>query len=313
MRGVAALGLVAEAGPFLQAARVGLGLAFLVLVGFAQAAPTLPLPLAQVLRQLPPPAAPSSATAASSATPQTCAPMCVVPMKGQSVQQAINAIEQAGHCSISNPPGVCKPTSATYWSTMQLSAQGLQTLERLEGWSKQNNPAKGEIPGVCYDDSAGHGTVGYGHEYRGGHSCAWLMNHPNTHAGAQYQQFKLHPLTKGSPAAIQLLQGDVQGKAVTPITKHVKAQLSQQQFDALVIWVFNVGGGKKGLLQSNALKNMNTCQLNAVPSDFTHYDHANGQVSCGLYRRDMVSGEIWVSGAYTVPRDSFPCPKDSSQ
>jgi len=85
---------------------------------------------------------------------------------------------------------------------------------------------------------------------------------------------------------------------------------------------FNVGGGdytnpkisvaQRGeLAASAALQSMNTCQMSAVPSDFTHFDHVNGQVNCGLYRRDMVSSEIWISGSYTVPRDAFTCPTGS--
>ena len=298
----------------------------------ALAAPALPIPLMQALRQISPGGAALSPTPGTSPAPastaQTCAPMCVTPMRGQTPQQAIDAIEQAGHCTISTPPGTCKPATAASWSKMQLSAQGLQTLERLEGWGTQNNPAKGEIPGVCYDDSAGHGTVGYGHEYPLGKSCAWYMNHPNDPHSDQYNSFKLSPLTEGSSAAVQLLKGDVQTKAVIPIKQQVHVQLTQQQFDALVIWVFNTGAG--GLSESNALKDMNACKMDSVPSDFTHFDHVtqkakkpepatcvpNGKgtvscVSCGLYGRDMVSGEIWISGSYTVPRNTFPCPKGS--
>lgn len=304
--------------------------AWMIVPGMALASPILSAPLAQVLQAAPPLAlaafsAASSAAqgAAPSSTGQpVCAPMCVVPMQGQSVQQTIDTIEQAGHCSISNPQGTCKPASAKYWSTLQFSAQGLQTLERLEGWGTQNDPAKGEIPGVCYDDSGGHGTVGYGHEYPGGYSCAWYMNNPNNPASSQYNYYKQHPMTQGSAAAVQLLNQDVQSKAVVPIEQQVNVQLTQQQFDALVIWTFNTGGGnythpkipvnkRGGLAASDLLKNTNACNMNTVPSDFTHYDHVNGQVSCGLYRRDMVSSEIWISGSYTVPRDAFTCPPGS--
>lgn len=300
--------------------------AWMIVPGMALASPILSVPLAQVLQAAPPLALAASSAAQGATTSSTgrpaCAPMCVVSMKGQSVQQTIDTIEQAGRCSISNPPGTCKPTSAKYWSTMQFSAQGLQTLERLEGWSSQNNPKLGEIPGVCYDDQAGHGTVGYGHEYPGGHSCAWHMNHPNDPNSQQYYSFKQVALIKGSSRAGQLLASDVQSKAVVPIELRVNVQLTQQQFDALVIWTFNTGGGdytrpevpvnmRGGLAASDLLKNTNACSMSTVLSDFTHYDHFNGQVSCGLYRRDMVSSEIWISGSYTVPRDTFPCPKGS--
>jgi GH24 family phage-related lysozyme (muramidase) len=287
--------------------------AWMIVPGMALASPILSAPLAQVLQAAPPTALAASSAAQGAATSSTgqpvCAPMCVVPRQGQSVQQTIDAIEQAAHCAISNPPGACKPASTSYWSTMQFSTQGLQTLERLEGWSNQNDPAKGEIPGVCYDDSGGHGTVGYGHEYSKGRSCLWLMQNPKL-AGTLYQSLSKNPLAENSTAAIQLLQEDVQTKAIIPIEQQVHVQLTQQQFDALVIWVFNVGAG--GLSESVALQSMNTCQMSAVPSDFTHYDHVNGPVSCGLYRRDMVSGEIWISDAYTVPRNTFACPKGSA-
>jgi hypothetical protein len=148
------------------------------------------------------------------------------------------------------------------------------------------------------------------------------MNNPNDPHSQQYNSFKQAPLIKGSSRAVQSQVSDVQSKAVIPIEQQVNVQLTQRQFDALVIWTFNVGGGndthpkmpvaqRGGLAASAALQSMNTCQMSAVPSDFTHFDHVNGQVSCGLYRRDMVSGEIWVSDPYTVPRDAFTCPTGS--
>ena len=302
----------------------------------AQAAPALPIPLMQALRQISPGGAALSPTPGTSPAPastaQTCAPMCVTPMRGQTPQQAIDAIEQAGHCTISTPPGTCKPATAASWSKMQLSAQGLQTLERLEGWGTQNNPAKGEIPGVCYDDAGGNGTVGYGHMYQKGLSCSDIAALPKTspyyYLTEQYNEYKKNPLTENGKRADALLNQDVQSKAITSIEQQAHVQLTQQQFDALVIWVFNTGAG--GLSESNALKDMNACKMDSVPSDFTHFDHVtqkakkpepatcvpNGKgtvscVSCGLYGRDMVSGEIWISGSYTVPRNTFPCPKGS--
>ena len=308
-----------------------LGLVWLLATNVAWAAPTMPIPLMQALKQVPPASSPlptSSASSASGSSTKTCAPMCIVPMKGQTPQQAINAIEQAGHCTITQPPGSCKPATAASWSTMHFSTQGLQTLERLEGWSNQDNPKLGEIPGVCYDDGGagkGNGTVGYGHMYSSGHTCLWLMQNPNTKAGAQYYFYKQHPLTQSTQItsdAVKLLEHDVQTKAIHPIEQQINVQLTQQQFDALVIWTFNVGGGnysnpkisvadRGGLAASQALTDMNACNMSSVPSDFTHYDHVHGVVSCGSYRRDMVSGEIWIAGAYAVPRSAFPCPAGS--
>jgi len=306
-----------------------------LLLGTAQASPLLRTPAFTAAREL---AAPNSSSLMGSPLPATSLPssstlslpwntllpnasacptgVCMALPPAQSASAALLNFQVQNQCTLREPAATCKPASTSYWSTMQFSTKGLHTLERMEGWSNQNHPRKGEIPGVCYDDSGGHGTVGYGHEYPLGHTCAWYMNHPNSIYSPRYNYYEQHPLKKGSSAADQLLEHDVQSKAVVPIEQQVHVQLTQQQFDALAIWTFNVGGGhprihKGGLSGSDALADMNTCKMSAVPSDFTHYDHVNGPVSCGLYRRDMVSGEIWVSGSYTVPRHTFACPTNS--
>ena len=104
-----------------------------------------------------------------------------------------------------------------------------------------------------------------------------------------------------------------EGQRTIDVTK----ELTTQQFNALIPWVFNIGAKPaKGFPASAALAAINACQWVSVPGDFTHYDHVtiNGvlKTSCGLYARDRVSGHYWHQGTW-APRSTFTssCPAGS--
>ena len=195
----------------------------------------------------------------------------------------------------------CLPATSASWAKLELTNSTITETARLEGWS--NNTGNGQVPGVCYNDSGGHATVGYGH-LLSFNSCADLKL---THNSA-YEHYLQHPLHEGGLRAKALLKNDIENDAVQPIEQDVKKQLTQQQFDALIPWVFNIGGSPtKGLPISAALKNINTCNFLSVSGDFSHFDHSNGAVSCGLYKRDEVSAHYWSNGKW-VSRNTIPCP-----
>ena len=202
---------------------------------------------------------------------------------------------------------------AAYWQTLTVVSQTISETARLEGWSSANDPSQGVVPGVCYNDQAGNGTVGYGHEYLPGYSCAQLaaIRYP------RYETYLKDPLHQNGPRALALLQKDIVTNATAPITQYVTKELTTQQFNALIPWVFNIGAKPaKGFPASAALAAINACQWVSVPGDFTHYDHVtiNGvlKTSCGLYARDRVSGHYWHQGTW-APRSTFTssCPAGS--
>ena len=59
--------------------------------------------------------------------------------------------------------------------------------------------------------------------------------------------------------------------------------LSQHQFDALVSWTFNLGGGN--LNSSTMLKVLNTGDYENVPTQIKRWNKAGGKVLEGLIRR----------------------------
>ena len=210
----------------------------------------------------------------------------------------VSACKEVNALETCTPVPTNPKAKAAYRRTLMVASQTVSEVAHLEGWSTANNPSQGVIPGVCYNDQGGHGTVGYGHEYPGGHSCAYLASTDNV----LYETYLKDPLHPNGPHALALLQSDIATSAVAPIIQHVAKEITVQQFNALIPWVFNIGGG--GLLASAALAAINACQWNQVPGDFTHYDHIGSQVSCGLYTRDRVSGHYWNQGTW-VPRSTF--------
>ena len=67
------------------------------------------------------------------------------------------------------------------------------------------------------------------------------------------------------------------------INDMVNADLKQNQFDAMVSWVFNLG--PSNLQASTLLKVLNSKDYEGVPSQIKRWNKAGGQVKQGLIRR----------------------------
>ena len=63
----------------------------------------------------------------------------------------------------------------------------------------------------------------------------------------------------------------------------VKVPLKQNQFDAMVSWVFNLGS--TNLSSSTLLKKLNNSEYDEVPSQIKRWNKAGGKVLDGLIRR----------------------------
>ena len=63
----------------------------------------------------------------------------------------------------------------------------------------------------------------------------------------------------------------------------VTIALSQDEFDALVDFVFNLGKG--AFEESTLLKDLNSGDIAAAATQFDPWDHAGGAVVAGLLRR----------------------------
>jgi len=141
---------------------------------------------------------------------------------------------------------------------MQLSSAGLDLIKRSEGFR-----------GQTYLDVAGIPTIGYGHRILPG-EC--FSNGIDEARGAQ------------------LLAQDVSG-AERAVTRLVKVPLTQNQFDALVDFCYNLGAGQLGA--STLLKNLNVSQYDAAADQLLRWDHAGGQEVAGLKVRRQAEFDLW--------------------
>jgi lysozyme len=90
--------------------------------------------------------------------------------------------------------------------------------------------------------------------------------------------------------ANDFLTADVQ-TAVDAVNDQVDVTLNQNQFDALVDFVFNVGS--ENFTNSTLLKLLNESDYEGASEQFDRWDYANGQVSPGLLARREEETEVF--------------------
>lgn len=131
---------------------------------------------------------------------------------------------------------------------------------------------RGEEGLVChlYNDKAGHCTIGYGHLVHLGPCC-----------GAASEQPFLNGLYKEHAEALFRL--DVAQKAESIIHKLVTAPLTQNQFDALSSFVYNLGGAN--FASSHLLLKLNQGDYAGAAAEFPRWNKAGGVVLSDLVHR----------------------------
>lgn len=156
-----------------------------------------------------------------------------------------------------------------------LSASGARLIAQFEGFSAK-----------LYDDPAGHCTIGFGH----------LVHHGPIN-GSEPEAFR-QGITRTE--ARRLLREDARpaGDAVNDL---VKVSLSQQQFDALTSFVYNLGEGN--LVASQLLRRLNAGEYDAVPEELAKWVHAGGKELPGLVKRRQVEGVLFRTGVYPWQRE----------
>ena len=75
------------------------------------------------------------------------------------------------------------------------------------------------------------------------------------------------------------------------VMRLVEVPLTQQQFDALVSWTFNLGAGN--LAESTLLRKLNNYQYAEVPEQMMRWVRAGGQVLEGLVRRRAAEAALF--------------------
>ena len=135
--------------------------------------------------------------------------------------------------------------------------EGLALIKKFEGCELE-----------AYQCSAGVWTIGYGHT-------------KDVVEGMEITQEQ----------AEQMLVDELH-EYESYINKYVTVALSQNQFDALVSWVYNLGPAN--LSASTMLKVLNSGEYEDVPAQMKRWNKAGGKVLEGLIRRREAEACLFV-------------------
>lgn len=119
------------------------------------------------------------------------------------------------------------------------------------------------------------------------------------HTGAD-----VHPGMEITEAeARELLRQDLQSFE-TAVNRAVKVPLSQNQFDALVSFAFNVGVGN--FRSSTLLKKLNQGNYDAVPGELMKWTKSKGKQMQGLVNRRSAEAGLWAKGQFVQSSGTVP-------
>ena len=152
----------------------------------------------------------------------------------------------------------------------EMSESGLEMLKTLEG-CKVN----------AYKDVAGYLTIGVGH----------LLTEEEIEAGLINGKVPFAPQAPITmEQALQVLKDDVKD-AEAEVLMDVEVWLQQCEFDALVSFVYNIGGG--AFATSTLLRKLNRGDREKVPEEMRRWNKAGGKVITGLTNRREVEIKMW--------------------
>jgi len=157
-------------------------------------------------------------------------------------------------------------------SSMKLSSSGFAHIKKYEGFSSK-----------LYNDGGknkGHCTIGYGHLVHKG-TC-----NAQKHS---YNKSYLSGITKKQGSV--LLRQDVL-VAERAVNRLVKVPLTQNQFDALVSFSYNVGSGN--LSASTLLKLLNKKDYAKAAEEFKKWKYSNGKILPGLPIRRKSEKSLFI-------------------
>ena len=141
---------------------------------------------------------------------------------------------------------------------MKTSGIGIELIKEFEGCRQ-----------VAYQDSVGVWTIGYGHTKDVYEGQLVIKKTCETMLAEDLEEFEDY------------------------VESYVKVELSQNQFDALVAWTFNLGPGN--LSESTMLKKLNEGDYDAVPDEIRRWNRAGGEVLRGLIRRRAAEANLFSS------------------
>ena len=152
---------------------------------------------------------------------------------------------------------------------MKISDAGIRLLKDFEGFN-----------GKAYRCPAGVISIGFGHT-----GAELTMKDTVTRARAE-----------------EILKADLKW-AEGVVNAKVKVNLTQNQFDALVVLVFNIGEGN--FASSTLLKVLNKGDKDAVAAQFVRWNKITVKgkkvVSPGLARRRQAEADLWLQSSDVMP------------
>ena len=139
---------------------------------------------------------------------------------------------------------------------MKTSQYGIDLIKHFEGCELK-----------AYKCPAGVWTIGYGHTKGVQPGDEWSEDHADHMLQVELEEYEGY------------------------VDKYVTAPLGQNQFDALVSWTYNLGGGN--LSASTMLKVLNAGDYDEVPNQMLRWNKAGGKVLEGLTRRRQAEGDMF--------------------
>lgn len=136
---------------------------------------------------------------------------------------------------------------------MDFSRRGIELLQSLEGFRA-----------TPYKDQAGHYTIGYGTRIGLGPDGKFTITYVSQDDAAKLLMERVLPMA-------------------TIINHVVAVPLTQNQFDAICCFVYNVGPTE--FENSTMLKLINQGQYDAAAAQFDRWVYANGMIDDGLKNR----------------------------
>ena len=122
---------------------------------------------------------------------------------------------------------------------------------------------------VAYQDSVGVWTIGYGHTKTAREDRLIIKSTADRLLAEDLAEFEKY------------------------VEEYVTVTLTQNQFDALVSWTFNLGPGN--LQESTMLRKLNQGLYTEVPDEMRRWNKAGGEVLKGLVRRREAEAELFGS------------------
>lgn len=164
---------------------------------------------------------------------------------------------------------------------MDISQNGIQEIIRHEGIARHDNRTKRYY---VYNDAANKQTIGIGH----------LLTNAEKRTGRIDTSVVTVPFKNGLTLeqCHDLFRKDIR-KFEKAINTIVKVPLSQNQYDALVSFIFNIG--IDAFVRSTLLRKLNARDYEGAANELPRWNKAGGRVVRGLTLRRASERKLFLS------------------